>query len=160
MQSGNKLYHKAVLGGTFDNFHAGHRSLISTACMLAIDVFIGVISDDFGQVIFRNKIFKGKIQTMNARIKSIEIYIESNKYNAKIGVLNDPYGPSISDPGADIIVVSHETRPTADKINEIRRRTGLKVLDIVTIPWEFAKNGSTISSSNIRIEKYGKLKHI
>ncbi|MCE7736810.1 MAG: pantetheine-phosphate adenylyltransferase [Candidatus Heimdallarchaeota archaeon] len=158
MQTENKLYCSAVIGGTFDNFHSGHKSLISTACRLALTVFIGVISDDYGKILFSKKIFKEKIQSLDRRIKSVESFIDSNKYKAVIGVLNDPYGPSITNPDADLIVVSHETRNTADKINEIREKSGLTILDVVTIPWEFTKDGIIISSSNIRKEKYESVK--
>lgn len=153
-----KLYSNAVIGGTFDNFHSGHQSLISTACTLATTVFIGVISDDYGKILFSKKIFKEKIQSLERRINSVETYVDSNNYIAEIRILNDPYGPSITDPKADLIVVSHETRTTADKINMIRSESGLKTLDIVTIPWEFTEEGVIISSSNIRKEKFEKLK--
>lgn len=158
MESEIKLYSNAVIGGTFDNFHSGHESLISTACRLATKVFIGIISDDYGKILFSKKIFKEKIQSLERRIKSVETFVDSNKYQAEIGILNDPYGPSITDSEADLIVVSHETRPTADKINEIRAISGLTILDIVTIPWEFTEEGVIISSSNIRKEKFEKVK--
>lgn len=158
MQLEIKLYRNAVIGGTFDNFHSGHQSLIYTACRLATKVFIGVISDDYGKILFSNKIFKEKIQSLDRRIKSVETFIDSNNYKAEIGILNDPYGPSTTDPNADLIVVSHETRSTADKINEIRVESGLRVLDIVTIPWEFTEEGVIISSSNIRKKKFEKVK--
>ena len=158
MQIENKLYRGAVIGGTFDNFHSGHKSLISTACRLAVTVFIGVISDDYGKILFSKKIFKEKIQSLDRRIESVESFIDSNEYTAVIGVLNDPYGPSVTDHDADLIVVSHETRNTADKINEIREESGLTILDIITIPWEFTDEGVIISSSNIRKEKFESVK--
>lgn len=149
-----KQFRKAVLGGTFDNFHSGHASLISTACNLATHAFIGVISDNFGMILFDKKVFKEKIQTINERMKSVNDFISKNNFNAEVGILDDPYGPSISDKNADVIVVSYETRETANLINEIRKTNELNVLDIITIPWEFDESGEVISSTKIRTEKY------
>ncbi|MHA2097559.1 MAG: pantetheine-phosphate adenylyltransferase [Candidatus Kariarchaeaceae archaeon] len=150
-----KPYQKAVLGGTFDNFHEGHKSLISTACRVAEDAFIGVISDNFGKELFQKKIFKEKIQSLEIRIQSVKNFLHENKFRAEVGILNDAYGPSTSDPIADVIIVSYETRNTADRINSIRKEANLSILDIITIPWEFDENGSIISSSSIRKALFG-----
>ncbi|OLS29173.1 MAG: Phosphopantetheine adenylyltransferase [Candidatus Heimdallarchaeota archaeon LC_2] len=142
------------MGGTFDNFHSGHALLISTACNLAKDAFIGVISDQFGKTLFEGKLFNDKIQKLDVRIKSVNDFLLENKFIATVGILDNPYGPSITDKKADLIVVSYETRRTADSINVIRINNGLNILDIVTIPWEYDGNGEVISSSRIRTKRY------
>ncbi len=155
--NGPKHFKKAVLGGTFVNFHSGHASLISTACNLAEYAFIGVISDHFGKILFEKKVFKDKIQTIKERMKSVNEFLLNNNLNAEVGILDDPYGPSITDKNADVIVVSYETRKTANSVNEIRKKNGLSILDIVTIPWEYDEKGEVISSTRIRTEKFSNL---
>jgi pantetheine-phosphate adenylyltransferase len=84
------------------------------------------------------------------------------KFNSKYVVkkLEEPYGPTIYDPEIDAIVVSRETKPIADKINEIRISKGMKPLEIFIIDWVLADDGKPISSTRIRngkIDRNGKV---
>ena len=84
------------------------------------------------------------------------------KFNSRYVVkrLEEPYGPTIYDSKIDAIVVSRETKPTADKINEIRQEKGMDPLEIFIIDWVLADDGKPISSTRIRngeIDRNGKV---
>lgn len=153
MSKGYK-YNKAVLGGTFDRLHDAHKLLISTAIAMAKDVFIGVVSDQLGEKLFKHKKHAELIQTFELRRKVVEKYtstISDVQYpqNIEIKPLYDPWGPSLTDPKVEAIVVSFETRKSAHHINDVRTNNGLVPLDIIVIPWIFSDN-KIISSSLLR----------
>jgi len=73
--------------------------------------------------------------------------------------IQDKYGPSV-DEEFDAIVVSPETKPIAEEINEKRRQRGKKPLQIIMVPYVLAKDGRAISSTRIRngeIDDHGTL---
>lgn len=144
----SKKYKKVAVGGTFDNFHNGHKKLLNTAFELGDQIEIGVTSDEFGGL-------KGDIDSCEERIGYIKSFF-SDKSNFTILSLEDPYGTTIYDAEFDAIVVSEETEPTAVKINEIRKSKGMKLLDIVVISFVLAYDGNPISSTRIRCGEINK----
>jgi pantetheine-phosphate adenylyltransferase len=62
--------------------------------------------------------------------------------------ISDIFGPTLEEP-FDVIVVSAETRKTAEIINEKRWEKGWKPLTIVEIPFVLAEDGKPIQSSRI-----------
>lgn len=144
----SKKYKKVAVGGTFDNFHNGHKKLLNTAFELGDQIEIGVTSDEFGGL-------KGDIDSCEERIGYIKSFF-SDKSNFIILSLDDPYGTTIYDAEFDAIVVSEETEPTAVKINEIRKSKGMKLLDIVVISFVLAYDGNPISSTRIRCGEINK----
>ncbi len=146
-------YEKVAVGGTFDRFHKGHEKLLGKAFEIGNNILIGVTSDEFGGK-------KGNIDPCSKRISKLEEFLK--KFNSKYVVkkLEEPYGPTIYDPEIDAIVVSRETKPIADKINEIRISKGMKPLEIFIIDWVLADDGKPISSTRIRngkIDRNGKI---
>ncbi len=144
----SKKYKKVAVGGTFDNFHNGHKKLLNTAFELGDQIEIGVTSDEFGGL-------KGDIDSCEERIGYIKSFF-SDKSNFTILSLEDPYGTTVYDAEFDAIVVSEETEPTAVKINEIRKSKGMKLLDIVVISFVLAYDGNPISSTRIRCGEINK----
>ena len=145
-------YKNVAVGGTFDHFHKGHEKLLNKAFEIGQHVLIGVTSDEFGGK-------KGNIQPCSKRISKLEQFLQ--KFNSKYIVkrLEEPYGPTISDDQIDAIVVSRETKPVADKINEIRQKKEIKPLKIFVIDWVLAEDEKPISSTRIRkgeIDRNGK----
>ena len=131
-------YNRVAVGGTFDKFHYGHRSLIAKAFEIGKSVEIGVTSNAF------------------AGLKEGDI----DPCDFHISRLDDAYGPTVVDPDFDAIVVSEETEPNALKINDIRVEKGMKPLDIVVVKFVLADDGIPISSTRIRkgeINKKGEL---
>ena len=142
-----KKYKKVALGGTFDKFHKGHRRLIEKAFEIGAKVLIGVTSDEFAGS-------KGKIEPCKVRMSNLKRTLDklSDKFQDKyyIARLEEPYGPTVYADDIEAIVVSEETEPTALEINEVRKRNGLRPMDIITIKMVLAEDGKPISSTRIR----------
>jgi pantetheine-phosphate adenylyltransferase len=137
-----KKYHKVAVGGTFDQFHMGHRELLEKAFQIGEKVLIGVTSDEFGRE-------KGEIEPCNVRMSNLNSLLEG-KSNYQLARLEEHYGPTVEDESIDALVVSQETEPIAREINHIRVGKGMKPLDIITIDMVLAEDGKPISSTRIR----------
>lgn len=138
----NKKYKKVAVGGTFDKFHDGHKKLLSTAFELGDQIEIGVTSDAFGGL-------KGDIDSCKERMDNLKLFF-GGKSNFNVVPLDDPFGTTIFEEDFDAIVVSQETEPNAEKINEIRLSKSMKALDIVVVSFVLAEDGNPISSTRIR----------
>jgi len=74
--------------------------------------------------------------------------------------LDNDWGPSVVEDSFTAIIVSEETKKTAEKINRIRLENDKKELEIVIVPFVKAYDGQKISSSRIRdneIDSNGRL---
>lgn len=137
-------YNKIAVGGTFDRLHNGHEFLIKTAFELSDNILIGITSDAFASLKCDN------IEPCKVRINRLRDIIKEFDKEYIIKAIDDPYGTAIDDVDLEAIVVSHETEDSAIKINEIRKKKGLKLLDIVVIEWILAEDNIPISSTRIR----------
>lgn len=142
----NKKYSKVVLGGTFNEIHYGHLSLLWTAFKNGEKVLIGLTSDEFA------KNLKGhSIKQYSERLKDLKETLK--KYNwlefSEIVTINDAYGPSIIDPTLDAVIVSPFTAGVANEINRLRIEKLLKPLEIEICPLVLAEDGKPISSTRI-----------
>lgn len=145
------------LGGTFYPLHKGHKALLKKAFQVAGAkgaVFIGVTSAAMAKK-------KGKIASFEKRKQSIEQFLaeENVQKQATIQPLSNKFGPTLEG-DFDAIVVSPETKPTADEINKKRKELGKKPLQIVVIQFVLSEDNQPISSSRIRqkeIDENGKL---
>ena len=135
------------VGGTFDIFHHGHRKLLSKAAELGRDggmLLVGVTSDEFASS-SRNR----TIRPYEERVFSVAEYLDGTGCSYRIVQLHDNAGPAATDPDISTIVVSEETRPGAESINELRRRAGLSPLGIVTVSMVLDDEGTPISASSL-----------
>ena len=147
----NKPYKKAFLGGTFDRFHSGHESLLSTAANLSDFVFVGVVSSELGKKLFSKKNLKEKIQSFDVRSESVRCFLSSMHTEFDVGGLDDPWGPApLDETERGVLVVSNETEKSALIINRMRDERGLKKLDVVVIPWVIDEDGIPYSSTRMR----------
>ncbi len=148
---------KVCIGGTFNQLHKGHKLLIDKAIKIAGKkgyLFIGVTEGKISAI-------KNNVKPYEERKKAIRKYIEEKKTIPEIDIkpIVDKYGPSINE-DFNAIVVSPETRVTAEEINIKRKKIGKKLLEIVQIPFVLADDGKPISSSRIEekeINKNGKI---
>jgi pantetheine-phosphate adenylyltransferase len=140
------------VGGTFDNFHLGHKGLIKKAFESGDFITIGITSNKFAGM---------DLETFEERKSAVKIFL--NKIGCRsysVVKLEDPFGPAKSDESMDAIVVSEETFKGADELNKIRGVSGLKELAIIKIPMLQADDGKALSSSRIRkgeIDREGRL---
>jgi len=143
-----KKFRKVGVGGTFDEFHRGHKVLLLKAFEISERVMIGLCSDEFAE-----KLRKPHVTApYEERLKELKAFLSDLGLlgRAEIIPLNDPFGPTLAESCIEALVVSEETRPTALKINEKRRKAGLPPLKIVTINMVPAENCAPISTTRIR----------
>jgi len=94
---------------------------------------------------------KGKIASFEKRKQSIEQFLaeEHVQKQATIQPLSNKFGPTLEG-DFDVIVVSPETKLTAEEINKKRKDLGKKPLQIVVIPFILSEDKQPIRSSRIR----------
>jgi len=139
---------RICLGGTFDRIHKGHRALLAKAFETGGEVLIGLTSDEMAG---SEKSYP--VSPFDAREAALNNYLTATGYsNFRIVGIEDRFGPARTDP-LDTIVVSRETRKSADELNEERRKAGLDPLEIVEVDMVLAEDCVPISSRRIRLEE-------
>lgn len=151
-------YEKVAVGGTFEFLHDGHKAVLSKAFEVGDRVLIGVVSDKM-----ELKKDSAGIQPLENRMEDLKEYLRESGWlsRTELEVITDPMGPAPNDEELEAIVVSEETRPKAEEINEIREEKGLDALDIVEIPFVLADDERPISSIRIRygeMDEHGNIK--
>jgi len=153
-----KKFGMVAVGGTFDEFHKGHRALLIKAFEVGDHVLIGLCTDEFARELRKNH----EVATYNERLEELKEFLENLGVlsRAEIVPLHDPYGPTLSSTRFDTIVVSDETEPRAHEINKKRIAKGLPPLNVVVIRMVPAENHVSISTTRIRqreIDREGRL---
>ncbi|KAH8365592.1 hypothetical protein KR093_002424, partial [Drosophila rubida] len=154
-----QVYPNVVLGGTFDRIHIGHKIFLTQAVLRASKrLVVGVTTS----AMTKNKVLPELILPVEQRIDELREFLldidDTLKY--EIVPIDDPFGPTQSDPNLDMIVVSAETLRGGQKVNEIRAKNELRQLDIFSIDIVDSKvndgiHESKVSSSNTRIDLLG-----
>jgi len=143
-----KKFRKVAVGGTFDELHKGHRSLLVKAFEVGEKVLIGLCTDEFVEKMGKPHV----TATYETRLQELQAFLEkSNLTNkAEITPLDDPYGKTLNDTCIEALVVSEETEKIALKINQKRNQKNLPPLKIITIDMVPAENCKPISTTRIR----------
>ena len=153
-----KKFKKVAVGGTFDELHRGHKVLLMKAFEIGERVVIGLCSDEFAK-----KLGKPHLTApYEERLKELEAFLcdLGVTERAQIILLKDPFGTTLSEGCIEALVVSEETKPTALKINEIRRESGLPPLKIFVVSMVPSENCAPISTTRIRrgeIDREGRM---
>lgn len=159
--SGIQTYRRVVLGGTFDRLHLGHKILLGEGCLFAEEnLTVGVTTGEMNL----KKSLPELIQSTPVRIDSVVQFIETVKpqIGHRVVPITDMFGPTITDPDLQCIVVSDETKKGGDIVNQERQKKGYSALDVYVIDlvqdqchgqFEEAK----ISSSSLRKRLLGTL---
>ncbi len=136
-----------VIGGTFEELHAGHIKLISEAFKIGDHVVIGLTSDKFAEETRRRKVI-----SYEKRRKRLERLITASGWRKKYSIveINDPYGPTVYEKELHVIVVSTETFDGAIRINQQRMKKGMSPLLIHVIDLVETITGEKISSTSIK----------
>ncbi|MGI0055056.1 MAG: pantetheine-phosphate adenylyltransferase [Thermoplasmata archaeon] len=139
----------AVLGGTFDRLHVGHRSLLRTAFASARNVAIGLTTDIY--LASHAKPAGDRIQSYATRRRVLLRWLRTEFPSArwKVVPLANGFGRSI-EPGFDVLIVSGETLAGGQRVNAERKRRGLRPLRIVCAPTVQADDLRPVSSRRIR----------
>ena len=152
-------FETVAVGGTFSQFHAGHRLLLgATALVASRRVFIGIASDK----LLENKAGRDKLEAYDTRAARAVAYTEAVSRGSLRGAVTAGPLTAADEPplcateeNFDSIVVSEETVGGALWINEVRRAAGWHELVIVVVGLLLAKGdgdagGVKISSSDLR----------
>jgi pantetheine-phosphate adenylyltransferase len=152
-----RRYSKVATGGTFDEFHSGHKRLLARSFELGDDVIIGLTSDEFARK-------EGKVtrQSYEQRRGELTAFIKKTFPGRRytIAELDDYFGPGITSKEVEALVASPETGKRVDLANKLRAEKGFPPLGLVVVDWVIAEDGKPISSTRIRngeIDEEGKL---
>lgn len=150
---------QVALGGTFDPIHDGHRELFDRAFQLG-DVTVGLTSDELAPQT-RNE--QRYIRPFEERKRDLERELEriGDRHSSRFEIrqLDEPTGIA-TEPGFEYLIVSPETEPTAETINQLRTDRDLDPLEIVVVDHLEAEDGDRISSTRIvkgKIDEHGVL---
>jgi pantetheine-phosphate adenylyltransferase len=154
----NPKFNVVLIGGTFDEFHKGHRALLFKAFEVGEHVMIGLSSDELAEKLKKNHLRAPYEQ----RLEELKNFLRKQGFlkRAEIVPLDSPYGVTLSTTVAQAIVVSRETEPCTFDINEKRRARGLPPLKVVVIDMVPAEDTIPISTTRIRhgeIDREGRL---
>ncbi len=143
-----KKYKKIALGGTFDHFHKGHEHFLNNAFSISEKVLIGITSDVY---ILKNK-EKDLFETLETRKKTVLTFLKKKNLfkKAEIVVIENRFGPTLTDKEIDAIFVHKESVEIAKLINLKREKNKLKKLKIVLTSIILAGDKEKISSKRIR----------
>ncbi|MFB6146533.1 MAG: phosphopantetheine adenylyltransferase [Halobacteriaceae archaeon] len=148
-----------ALGGTFDPVHDGHRALFRRAFAFG-DVTVGLTTDDLAPETRReSRTIRSYDRRRSDLAAELADFASRADREVEIRPLEAPTDIAV-EPPFDVLVVSPETRPAADRINEIRRDRGLAALRIEVVPHVLAADGERISSTRIvrgEIDEHGTL---
>jgi len=161
MSSSKRPFPEVAVGGTFDALHRGHKILLRTAFRAGDRVLIGLSRNGFVRRLRKSH----HVDPYPRRKRELVHFLRKEGLADRFEIvpLDDPYGPTIVDSSVDAVIVSRMTKKTADKINTIRRRRGLKPLPVVSISMVLAEDFEPISSTRIRageIDREGYLEHV
>jgi len=137
-----------AVGGTFDEFHKGHRALLTKAFEVSERVLIGLCADDLVQRLGKPH----NVATYDVRREELKGFLRRHGWidRAKIVPIHTPYGITLTSKLIEGIVVSRETEPRAHEINEKRMAGGLRPLSVIVVDMVPAYNHTPISTTRIR----------
>ena len=126
----------AVLGGTFDHLHIGHKLLLSMAILSARkELLVGVTST----ALLVNKKHREYIEPRHVRMAHVRAFVRDQctalgkSLQLCVVPISDPCGPAATQPDLDVLVVTDETVRGADLIAEERRKNALRPLQLYTV---------------------------
>lgn len=143
-----KRFETVAVGGTFDEFHKGHKALLMRAFDMGERVLIGLCSDQFAKELSKPHL----VASYDERFEDLKAFLEEHGLlpRAKIIPLDDSYGITLLKGCIEALIVSEETEPTAVQINKKRREMGLLPLQIAVIEMIPSENHTPISTTRIR----------
>ena len=137
---------RAAVGGTFEVLHKGHRALLARAFAEDDPVLIGLTTDEMA-----GRSRDRKVKPYGERERALREYLDltfpDQRY--EIVAISDELGPAATMRELDVLVVSESSYRNGRRVNESRRKRGLRMLRVVKIPHVFADDGRPISSTRV-----------
>ncbi|KAI7904669.1 uncharacterized protein BX663DRAFT_503134 [Cokeromyces recurvatus] len=133
------VFQRIAVGGTFDHIHAGHKILLTMTAILAKQSMVVGVTDD---CMLLKKKHKELIASTTERIQHVKTYLElvkrsTDDFKYEVVPIKDPFGPTVTDPTIDALVVSKETLKGGDLVNNERDMRGyppleLRIIDVIS----------------------------
>ena len=140
-------YSLVAIGGTFDIIHKGHLTLLSNAFAVSDKVIIGITSDEFATK-------KGKIpiNKYDRRFENLTSVILKEFPNSlfQISKLENDFGPAVLEKEVEALIVSDETSPQGNILNQLRAEKKIPPVQIIVVPMFLAEDGVRISTTRIK----------
>lgn len=107
------VFQRVAVGGTFDHLHAGHKILLTMTALLAKQSMVVGVTDD---CMLLKKKHRELIASTQQRVAFVKEYLYRVKRSITYEVvpIKDPFGPTVTDPTIDALVVSKETLKGGD----------------------------------------------
>jgi inosine/xanthosine triphosphatase len=134
----------AIIAGTFDSLHAGHKELLKAGLLRAKKITIGITTNSFASA--------RKQRTINSfeeRKGAVAKFLGKSLSRASIYPLESEFGNSTFSSQYDAIVVSAETKHKAEEINEIRQKNKLLPLKLILVQTLYSEDYKKISSTRV-----------
>ncbi len=143
----NKRFNTVAVGGTFDEFHKGHKIFLLKAFEVGEKVLVGLSSDKLVKKLGKPH----RTASYQQRLKELKAFLHEHDLleKTRIVLLNDVYGVTLSKGCVEALVVSKETESAAAKINKERKKLGLPPLHIVVINMFTSENHVPLSTTRI-----------
>src|SRR5215467_1905804 len=148
MPTKERQYKTVAMGRYLDVFHKGHEQLLKTAFKLSQRVIIGITSDQFVKTLVKPH----PVEPYRARVLSVRRFLIRHHWlkRAEIHPLYDPFGPALTRPKLEAVILTPDTLSSGRKLNRLRRARDFAKLSIHVTPFALARDGKRISSTRVR----------
>jgi len=142
-----RRYQRVATGGTFDQLHRGHISLLKRSFEVGDEVVIGVTSDELAR-----KMGKEPTLMYRERVRRLRAFLKKSFPGRRyiVAKLFDYFGPGIASADVQALVASEETASRINIANKIREERGFPPLKLVVVDLVMADDAKPISSTRIK----------
>lgn len=152
-----QIFKTVCLGGTFDRIHNGHKVLLSEAALRATEKLIVGVTDG---PMLKKKVLWELIEPVQKRIDEVTTFLLDVDPSLQYDVVSitDPYGPTITNPDINCIVVSAETKVGGERVNAERKKRGMKDLTMYAV--DLVENEDRIQGEEEKLSSSTRRMHI
>ncbi len=149
-------YKLAIVGGTFDRLHVGHKKLLDAAFSQSEKVSVGVSQPS----LYHKKYLAEHIESYALREQTLYNYLKRKNYTgrSRIVPIKDMYGNTLTEKATEAIFATEENIPNLRLINQGRSEIGFPELQTIIVPYVRGTDGKIVTSERIRlgeIDRYG-----
>ena len=152
---------RVAVAGTFGPIHDGHRELFEHALRFGSDgVVLALTSDELAVETRHEPRPVPPFPERRERLEDVVADLDRWGRDVEIRELTEELGIASSDPEIDALVLSPETAPELEEINDRRRERDLEPITGIVAPYVLAEDGDRISSTRIvrgEIDEHGRV---